>query len=61
MTVHPGDLLHGDENGIINVPGQKREALPDAIRQILSAERKLFDLAREPTFTANALRNRFLH
>jgi regulator of RNase E activity RraA len=61
MTVHPGDLLHGDENGIINVPGQKREALPDAIRQILSAERKLFDLAREPSFTANALRNRFLH
>ncbi|MGH9694109.1 MAG: RraA family protein [Bryobacteraceae bacterium] len=61
MTVHPGDLLHGDENGIINVPGKKREALPGAVRQILSAELKLFELARAPGFTAGGLRDRLLH
>jgi regulator of RNase E activity RraA len=61
MTVHPGDLLHGDENGIINVPAQKRQALTDAIQQILSAERKIFDVARAAGFTAAALRNRFLY
>ncbi|HXR79174.1 MAG TPA: RraA family protein [Bryobacteraceae bacterium] len=61
MTVHPGDLLHGDENGIIRVPGQKREALPDAIQRILSAERKILDLACESGFTAGALRDRLLH
>ena len=61
ITVHPGDLLHGDENGIINVPARNRQSLRDAIQQILSAERKIFDLARAPGFKAAALRNRFLH
>jgi 4-hydroxy-4-methyl-2-oxoglutarate aldolase len=61
MTVHDGDLLHGDENGVIKVPGRKREALPDTIQQILSAERKIFKLARETGFTAASLRGRFLH
>lgn len=61
MTVHPGDLLHGDENGVIKVPVGKRKALPDAIQQILSSERRIFELARAPGFTAASLRNRFLH
>lgn len=46
MTVHAGDLLHSDENGVVNIPTQKRDGLRDAIQQILSAERKIFDLAR---------------
>lgn len=61
MTVHPGDLLHGDENGVVNIPGSKRELLPDAVQQILSAERNIFELARAPGFKAESLRNRFLH
>lgn len=61
MTVHSGDLLHGDENGGVKIPRNKRDAIPDAIQKILSAERKIFDLARETGFTATLLRNRFLH
>jgi len=61
MTVHPGDLLHGDENGVINVPIGKRKALSDAIQQILSSERNIFELARAPGFAAASLRDRFLH
>jgi 4-hydroxy-4-methyl-2-oxoglutarate aldolase len=61
MSVHAGDLLHGDENGIIRVPKQKREVLQNAVQEILSAERKILDLAREPGFTAATLRNRFFH
>jgi 4-hydroxy-4-methyl-2-oxoglutarate aldolase len=61
MTVHPGDLLHGDENGVIRVPPQKREALPQMVEQILAAERKILTAAREPGFTASVLRNRFFH
>jgi regulator of RNase E activity RraA len=61
MSVHPGDLLHGDENGIIRVPEQKREALPGAVQSILSAEGKLLDHARQPGFTAASLHGRFFH
>ena len=61
MSVHPGDLLHGDENGVIKVPEKKREALPEMVEQILAAERKILDAAREPGFTAAVLRNRFFH
>lgn len=61
MSVQPGDLLHGDENGVIKVPGEKREALPEMVEQILTAERKILSAAREPGFTAAVLRNRFFH
>lgn len=61
MTVHPGDLLHGDENGIVNIPTSRRAGLRDAIQQIVSAERAIFDSARKTGFTAASLRSRFLH
>lgn len=61
MSVQPGDLLHGDENGIIRVPRERREDLQGAVQEILSAERKILDLARQPGFTAASLRNKLLH
>lgn len=61
MSVQPGDLLHGDENGVIRVPAWKRESLPEAVEKILSAERKIFDHTRQTGFTAASLRNRFFH
>ena len=61
MTVHPGALLHGDENGIISIPEEKRESLPEAIEQVLASERKLLEFVRQDDFKAAALRKRFLH
>jgi regulator of RNase E activity RraA len=61
MTVHPGALLHGDENGIISIPGEKRESLPEAIEQVLTSERKLLEFVRQDDFKAASLRKRFLH
>jgi regulator of RNase E activity RraA len=53
MTVKPGDLLHGDENGI--------ELLPDAVGRVLQGEKALLDFVRQPKFTSSMLTNRFLH
>ncbi len=61
MTVHPGALLHGDENGIISIPEEKRESLTAAIEQVLASERKLLEFVRQGDFKAAALRKRFLH
>jgi 4-hydroxy-4-methyl-2-oxoglutarate aldolase len=61
MTVHPGTLLHGDENGVITIPEEKREALKAAIEQVLANERKLLESVRRDDFHASSLRGRFLH
>jgi 4-hydroxy-4-methyl-2-oxoglutarate aldolase len=61
MTVDPGALLHGDENGIITIPEEKRESLKTAIERVVANERKLLDFVRQPGFRASSLRGRFLH
>jgi 4-hydroxy-4-methyl-2-oxoglutarate aldolase len=61
MTVSPGALLHGDENGIITIPEEKRGSLESAIKQVLANERKLLDFVRQDNFRASSLRGRFLH
>lgn len=61
MTVRPGDLLHGDENGIITVPEESLDKLTDAVGKVLDKERALLDFVRQPGFTSSMLRNRFLH
>lgn len=61
MTVQPGMLLHGDENGVITIPEEKRESLRAAIEQVLAGERKLLDFVGQDDFRASFLRNRFLH
>jgi 4-hydroxy-4-methyl-2-oxoglutarate aldolase len=61
MTVHPGTLLHGDENGIITIPEEKRSLLRPAIEQVLNKERELLTFVRKSEFRASSLRGRFLH
>ena len=61
MTVQPGALLHGDENGLITIPAEKRDQLEAAITAILDKEKVLLDFVRSPGFTSSSLKNRFLH
>jgi regulator of RNase E activity RraA len=61
MTVQPGALLHGDENGLITIPAEKRDQLEAAITAILDKEKVLLDFVRSPGFTSSSLKGRFLH
>ena len=61
VTVHPGDMLHADENGLITVPESGREKLHDLVDQIVAKEQKLLDFVRGSGFTASQLRGRFFH
>jgi 4-hydroxy-4-methyl-2-oxoglutarate aldolase len=60
LVIHPQDLLHGDQNGLIQIPKEAAEGLPDAVASVRSKERKLMDFTKEPNFTAGSLRGRFL-
>jgi len=51
MPVKPGDLLHGDENGLITIPSGVENTLPEAIENVRRKERKVMDFVRSPEFS----------
>src|SRR5579875_3142753 len=46
FTVQPGDLLHGDENGLLQIPRAAFDGLLEAVASVRSRERALMDFAR---------------
>lgn len=60
MSVRPGDLLHGDENGLIQIPNEALGRIKEAVSKVRSAERSLLEFVSAPEFTAGKLRGRFL-
>ena len=60
LVVRPQDLLHGDENGLITLPREGLEKLPEAVDTVRSRERELMEFVRGPEFTLDRLRNRML-
>jgi regulator of RNase E activity RraA len=53
-TVHTGDLLHGDANGIVVVPREVLPGLRAAVDDIRTHEAELMELARSDGFTVAA-------
>ena len=60
LVVLPGDLLHGDENGLITVPKRPVEEIARAVDGVRSREKKLMDYVRSDAFTIDGLRDKFL-
>lgn len=64
MAVRPGDLLHGDLNGVLVVPAGVAAQVADESAKVREAEKVILDLARAPGFTVAKLREmmaRFTH
>jgi regulator of RNase E activity RraA len=55
LTIHPGDLLHGDRHGVVLVPTEIAPQLPDAVRAVETEERRFIDFLQSPTFTPEKL------
>jgi regulator of RNase E activity RraA len=47
LMIEPGDMMHGDENGLIKVPEEGREKLPDLVEDIAKKEGKILDYLKE--------------
>jgi regulator of RNase E activity RraA len=60
VEIRPGDVVHGDENGLIQIPRDALERLPAAVENVRARERRLLDLMRSPGFTADQLQGRFI-
>jgi 4-hydroxy-4-methyl-2-oxoglutarate aldolase len=58
LTVAPGDLLHGDINGLLSVPDIETDRLLAAVHAVRDDERALLDFIRQPGFSVEKLRAR---
>jgi 4-hydroxy-4-methyl-2-oxoglutarate aldolase len=46
LTIYPGDLLHGDSNGVTTIPHSIASEVPDACRELMKAESIVLDYLR---------------
>ena len=60
LVIRPGDLLHGDENGVLLIPPGIEETLPGKVDAVRSMEGELLDYVRSPDFTLAGLRDRIV-
>lgn len=51
ITIFPGDLLHGDRNGITTIPPEIATDLPDVCREVMDAEEIVLQYVRSPNRT----------
>jgi 4-hydroxy-4-methyl-2-oxoglutarate aldolase len=56
MTVRTGDIVHGDINGLVQVPTERIEELPEKINEVRKSEQDLIARVSEGGFTLDDLR-----
>lgn len=61
LQINPGDLLHGDENGLIKIPEEKRNELIPAIENIKKFESDLLNFIKSNDFDMDKLKKRLTH
>lgn len=57
MEVKPGDLLHGDENGLIRVPNVPIDDLLNAVETVRRKEKKVMEFVRGADFRLDKFRD----
>jgi len=56
LKVRPGDLLHGDRHGVINIPAPIAREIPAAAARVAALERPVLEVADSPSPTIEELR-----
>jgi regulator of RNase E activity RraA len=57
LRVNPGDLLHGDMNGVVSVPMSIAAQIPKIAAELLAQEGELIHLCRSKQFSMEKLRD----
>ena len=56
MDVHPGDLMHGDINGVQTIPIEIASKIPEVARRMKQEEQEIIALSQPNIFTVEKLR-----
>lgn len=55
IAIHPGDLLHGDVNGVSTIPIEIASEIPDACAELMRAEQVVLDYCKGAGITPKGL------
>lgn len=55
LEIHPGDLLHGDQHGLITIPAEIAPLLYDVAAELRQREAKVISFCHSPTFSIQGL------
>ena len=56
LKIAPGDLLHGDRHGIVHIPFEVAEKIPETVARIRERERDIVDYCQSAGFNLEGLR-----
>ena len=56
LTVNPGDIIQGDQHGVIAVPRDLAADVPDAVKRVEDNEQELIGYANSEGFTVEGLK-----
>ena len=59
VEVSPGDLVHGDENGVVSIPLDIADRVPEAAAEIAAKEKAIMDFAKGDDFSLEGLRGMY--
>jgi regulator of RNase E activity RraA len=60
VSIKTGDLLHGDENGLVKVPAGITATLPAKVDAVRTREKRLMDWVKSPGFRIDQLRQKMV-
>jgi 4-hydroxy-4-methyl-2-oxoglutarate aldolase len=61
LVVHPGDILHGDRNGIVHIPEEIASLVPDSAAAVLDREARLHESLAGSPLDFGLARDTFIH
>ena len=56
LTVNPGDIVMGDQHGVLTVPKEIAADIPKAVEEVEKGERRIIDFCRSSSFTPEGLK-----
>jgi 4-hydroxy-4-methyl-2-oxoglutarate aldolase len=56
LWVKPGDLVHGDQHGVVTIPHEIAAQIPEAIAKVEADERRIISVCQSSDFTAEKLK-----
>ena len=56
VWIKPGDLVHGDQHGVVTIPHEIAAQIPEAIAKVEADEKKIIGVCQAAGFTADKLK-----
>jgi 4-hydroxy-4-methyl-2-oxoglutarate aldolase len=57
LWVKPGDLVHADQHGVVTIPPEIADRIPEAVAKVEADERKIIDVCKSKDFSAQKLKD----